>query len=51
MSLDEIDIMHEIDHHVHRFEPENMKVLPKEEKQLPMITLSYQSKKCNTIDR
>ena len=43
-SVDDIDIMHEIEHNLYRFEPENMKPIEQPDKGRTMVVLTYQSK-------
>ena len=44
-TVEDIDIMHEIDYTMYRFQPENMKPIDVEDKGRPAVVLNYQSKK------
>lgn len=45
LTLDEIDIMHPIDSHLHRFEPEHMKPIDLKNTKDQMEMLAYISRK------
>lgn len=47
LTIDDIDIMHPIDGHIHRFEPEFMRPLNIKNKKNQMEMLAYESEKGN----